>query len=108
MKASAANLPEGSGNVAEIEDLVYNFLMIILEHSLRQKDGWKVMVYFIVLDMYCAQLEIILSTFRHKRSNSYFQKKWHFVMQRTLIEGAIACQRPYCQESNQESKCCKH
>ena len=42
MKTSAPKLQEVSGSVADIEDLVYNFLMIILEHSLRQKDGWKV------------------------------------------------------------------
>ena len=48
MKTSAPKLQEVSGSVAEIEDLVYNFLMIILEHSLRQKDGWK--VYYSLLD----------------------------------------------------------
>jgi hypothetical protein len=29
-------------SVHEIEDLIHNFLIIILEHSMRQKDGWKV------------------------------------------------------------------
>lgn len=28
-------------SIGEIEDLVHNFLIIILEHSMRQKDGWK-------------------------------------------------------------------
>ncbi|XP_019082502.1 PREDICTED: BEACH domain-containing protein C1-like [Camelina sativa] len=26
---------------AEVEDLIHNFLIIMLEHSMRQKDGWK-------------------------------------------------------------------
>jgi hypothetical protein len=29
-------------SIHEIEDLIHNFLIIILEHSMRQKDGWKV------------------------------------------------------------------
>lgn len=29
-------------NFSEIEDLIHNFLIIMLEHSMRQKDGWKV------------------------------------------------------------------
>jgi len=29
---------------AEIEDLVYSFLAIMLEHSMRLKDGWKVCI----------------------------------------------------------------
>ncbi|PKA52158.1 hypothetical protein AXF42_Ash014095 [Apostasia shenzhenica] len=28
-------------SIGEIEDLVYNFLVIMLEHSMRKKDGWK-------------------------------------------------------------------
>ncbi|XP_038973687.1 BEACH domain-containing protein C2-like isoform X2 [Phoenix dactylifera] len=28
-------------SISEIEDLIHNFLIIILEHSMRQKDGWK-------------------------------------------------------------------
>ncbi|XP_010272634.1 PREDICTED: BEACH domain-containing protein C2-like [Nelumbo nucifera] len=28
-------------NIGDIEDLVHNFLIIMLEHSMRQKDGWK-------------------------------------------------------------------
>ncbi|KAJ4811845.1 WD-40 repeat family protein / beige-like protein [Rhynchospora pubera] len=28
-------------SIHEIEDLIHNFLIIILEHSMRQKDGWK-------------------------------------------------------------------
>lgn len=38
----------GGGNdissSAEIEDLVYSFLAIMLEHSMRLKDGWKVRI----------------------------------------------------------------
>lgn len=41
MKVGALKSQESTANFGEIEDLVYNFLMIILEHSLRQKDGWK-------------------------------------------------------------------
>ncbi|ONK71512.1 uncharacterized protein A4U43_C04F9410 [Asparagus officinalis] len=28
-------------SIGEIEDLIHNFLIIVLEHSMRQKDGWK-------------------------------------------------------------------
>ncbi|KAF9613959.1 hypothetical protein IFM89_014024 [Coptis chinensis] len=28
-------------NIGDIEDLIHNFLIIMLEHSMRQKDGWK-------------------------------------------------------------------
>ncbi|XP_072959658.1 BEACH domain-containing protein C2 isoform X2 [Typha angustifolia] len=28
-------------SISEIEDLAHNFLIIMLEHSMRQKDGWK-------------------------------------------------------------------
>ncbi|OUZ99482.1 BEACH domain [Macleaya cordata] len=28
-------------SIGDIEDLIHNFLIIILEHSMRQKDGWK-------------------------------------------------------------------
>lgn len=28
-------------SITEIEDLIHNFLIIVLEHSMRQKDGWK-------------------------------------------------------------------
>nr|XP_009598677.1 BEACH domain-containing protein C2 [Nicotiana tomentosiformis] len=29
------------GSLRDIEDLIHNFLIIVLEHSMRQKDGWK-------------------------------------------------------------------
>jgi ABC-type phosphate transport system ATPase subunit len=29
-------------SISEIEDLIHNFLIIMLEHSMRQKDGWRV------------------------------------------------------------------
>jgi len=32
-------------SLGDIEDLIHNFLIIMLEHSMRQKDGWKVGVY---------------------------------------------------------------
>ncbi|KAH6559664.1 hypothetical protein KP509_1Z002100 [Ceratopteris richardii] len=40
-EVGAPKLPDGIGRFGEIEDLVFNFLVIMLEHSLRQKDGWK-------------------------------------------------------------------
>lgn len=36
-------------SVGDVEDLIHNFLIIMLEHSMRQKDGWKVKFYFPVL-----------------------------------------------------------
>lgn len=30
-----------SSSVGDVEDLIHNFLIIMLEHSMRQKDGWK-------------------------------------------------------------------
>ncbi|XVF73351.1 hypothetical protein PTKIN_Ptkin12aG0194600 [Pterospermum kingtungense] len=30
-----------STSLGDIEDLIHNFLIIMLEHSMRQKDGWK-------------------------------------------------------------------
>ncbi|KAM3397586.1 BEACH domain-containing protein C2 [Capsicum galapagoense] len=29
------------GSLRDIEDLIHNFLIIVLEHSMRQKDGWQ-------------------------------------------------------------------
>lgn len=34
-----------SVSLGEIEDLIHNFLIIMLEHSMRLKDGWKVDIY---------------------------------------------------------------
>ncbi|XP_010559117.1 PREDICTED: BEACH domain-containing protein C2-like [Tarenaya hassleriana] len=36
-----AGKQSASGGSAEVEDLIHNFLTIMLEHSMRQKDGWK-------------------------------------------------------------------
>lgn len=42
-----SNYERGSSNntngasIGDIEDIIYNFLIIMLEHSMRQKDGWK-------------------------------------------------------------------
>lgn len=33
-------------SIGDIEDLIHNFLIIMLEHSMRQKDGWKVSLYW--------------------------------------------------------------
>ncbi|CAO2834959.1 unnamed protein product [Amaranthus hypochondriacus] len=30
-----------SSSLGDVEDLIHNFLIIMLEHSMRQKDGWK-------------------------------------------------------------------
>lgn len=29
-------------SLKDVEDFIHNFLIIMLEHSMRQKDGWKV------------------------------------------------------------------
>lgn len=34
------------GSIGDIEDLIHNFLIIMLEHSMRQKDGWKVSLHW--------------------------------------------------------------
>ncbi|GLT84466.1 hypothetical protein SLE2022_026940 [Rubroshorea leprosula] len=36
-----AKRQSNSESLGDIEDLIYNFLTVILEHSMRQKDGWK-------------------------------------------------------------------
>lgn len=36
-------------NLRDVEDFIHNFLIIILEHSMRQKDGWKVMILTLFL-----------------------------------------------------------
>ncbi|CAL9245584.1 unnamed protein product [Arabidopsis halleri] len=36
-----AGKQSSSPGSAEVEDLIHNFLIIMLEHSMRQKDGWK-------------------------------------------------------------------
>ncbi|GMI75865.1 Beach-Domain Homolog C2 [Hibiscus trionum] len=36
-----ARKQSNSANLVDIEDLIHNFLSIMLEHSMRQKDGWK-------------------------------------------------------------------
>ncbi|KAL0725345.1 hypothetical protein Bca4012_039944 [Brassica carinata] len=36
-----AGKQSASPGFAEVEDLIHNFLIIMLEHSMRQKDGWK-------------------------------------------------------------------
>ncbi|GKV12962.1 hypothetical protein SLEP1_g24045 [Rubroshorea leprosula] len=36
-----AKKQSNSESLEDIEDLIYNFLTVILEHSMRQKDGWK-------------------------------------------------------------------
>lgn len=34
-----------SVSLGDIEDLIHNFLIIMLEHSMRLKDGWKVDIF---------------------------------------------------------------
>lgn len=40
-----AGKQSSSPGSAEVEDLIHNFLIIVLEHSMRQKDGWKVNLF---------------------------------------------------------------
>ncbi|KAH0882382.1 hypothetical protein HID58_058478 [Brassica napus] len=37
-----AGKQSASAGSSEVEDMIHNFLIIMLEHSMRQKDGWKV------------------------------------------------------------------
>jgi len=37
-----ASKNSNSTSLGDIEDLIHNFMIIMLEHSMRQKDGWKV------------------------------------------------------------------
>lgn len=46
-----------SPSLGDIEDLIHNFLIIILEHSMRQKDGWKVGYE---TSLHCFQLSDVL------------------------------------------------
>ncbi|KAK9103505.1 hypothetical protein Sjap_020759 [Stephania japonica] len=36
-----SNKSSNGASIGEIEDLIHSFLIIMLEHSMRQKDGWK-------------------------------------------------------------------
>uniref|UniRef100_A0A5B7ADS9 BEACH domain-containing protein C2 n=1 Tax=Davidia involucrata TaxID=16924 RepID=A0A5B7ADS9_DAVIN len=36
-----ASKNSNSSSLGDVEDLIHNFLIIMLEHSMRQKDGWK-------------------------------------------------------------------
>lgn len=36
-------------SVKDVEDLIHNFLIIILEHSMREKDGWKVVIFCVIV-----------------------------------------------------------
>lgn len=35
-------------SICDVEDLIYNFLVVVLEHSMQQKDGWKVRYFTLV------------------------------------------------------------
>ncbi|XP_078427501.1 WD-40 repeat family protein / beige-like protein [Wolffia australiana] len=37
--------------IREVEDLIHNFLIIVLEHSMRRKDGWK----YVEATIHCAE-----------------------------------------------------
>jgi hypothetical protein len=41
-------------SIYELEDVIHKFLIIMLEHSVQQKDGWKASDY----DLLCFSLEI--------------------------------------------------
>lgn len=57
-----------TASVGDVEDLIHNFLIIMLEHSMRQKDGWKVKFYFPVLSHKTGS---ILFYFVRDRDKSY-------------------------------------
>ncbi|KAL3348988.1 hypothetical protein AABB24_022249 [Solanum stoloniferum] len=38
---TGASKTANPGSLRDIEDLIHNFLIIVLEHSMRQKDGWQ-------------------------------------------------------------------
>ena len=43
-------------SIYELEDVIHKFLIIMLEHSMQQKDGWKASDY----DLFCFCLDINL------------------------------------------------
>lgn len=51
-----ASKSSDSVSLGDIEDLIHNFLIIMLEHSMRQKDGWKVdiclFIFFPAFDLF--------------------------------------------------------
>ena len=51
-------------SICEVEDLVHNFLLVVLQHSMRKKDGWKVR-YFDILFLF--------------RSNIFYRSKLPFL-----------------------------
>ncbi|KAK3194959.1 hypothetical protein Dsin_026269 [Dipteronia sinensis] len=50
-----ASKQSSSASLADIEDLIHNFLIIMLEHSMRQKDGWKTQVIAAAADGVAAE-----------------------------------------------------
>ncbi|CAF1844542.1 unnamed protein product [Brassica napus] len=57
-----AGKQSASPGSAEVEDLIHNFLIIMLEHSMRQKDGWK----DIEATTHCAEREESLPIFKRR------------------------------------------
>jgi hypothetical protein len=58
-----SGVAEEDGSCQEIEDLVYSFLTIMLEHSMRLKDGWKVGLLFPAMEfchVFCSCLQQFL------------------------------------------------
>lgn len=54
-----AGKQSASDGSSEVEDLIHNFLIIMLEHSMRQKDGWKVnFCFFSVELLLCSLLKL--------------------------------------------------
>lgn len=47
-------------SLKDVEDFIHNFLIIMLEHSMRQKDGWKVKFSIIVT------LELAINIYKTK------------------------------------------
>lgn len=42
LQASADEGGDNAENIENVADLVYSYLTIMLQHSMRHKDGWKV------------------------------------------------------------------
>ena len=44
-----AGKQSASPGTAEVQDLIHSFLIIMLQYSMRQKDGWKVFFFFFLI-----------------------------------------------------------
>ena len=65
-------------SLGDIEDLIHNFLIIMLEHSMRQKDGWKVCLYP-YFPLYCIfKYTFVPLNFKHVSSINIFWSLFPF------------------------------